>query len=84
MELLGQALVKVLRSWTFWFTGVVEAFLKVGLYNSSPRSCNRVRPDTILLRIVLVTDPVSIHLNDLDSWEIIVLQAAFDLEVGAE
>ena len=62
----------------------MEAFQKVGLCNSSPRRCNRVRPDTIKARVVSVTDPVSIHLKDLDGWESMVVQLVVDLQVGAE
>ena len=56
----------------------------MGLGNNSPRRCNRVHPDTILFRVVSVTDPVSIHLKDFDGRERIVLQVVVDLEVGAE
>lgn len=83
-QLSGEAFVEVLYRGPDGFARVAEAFQKVGLCNSSPRRCNRVRPDTILLRVVAVTDPVSIHLKDLDGWEVIALQAVVDLEGGAE
>ena len=82
--LSGEMLVEVLSGCTSWFSRVLEAFQKVGLCNSSPCRCNRFRPDTILFRVVSVTDPVSIHLKDLDGWESMVLQLVVDLQVGAE
>ena len=56
----------------------------MGLGDSSPRRCNRVRPDTGLLGVVSVTNPVSVHLKQFDHRRVRVLKPVVDLEVGAE
>ena len=56
----------------------------MGLGKSSPYQCNRVYPDTIFVGLVSVTDPMSIHLNDSDGRDSMVLKPVVDLEVGAE
>ena len=56
----------------------------MGLGDSTPRHCNRVCPDTRSLRVVSVTNHVSIHLNEFDGWCVRTLKAVVDLEVGPE
>ena len=56
----------------------------MGLGDSTPRRCNRVCPDTRLLGVVSVTNPVSIHLKELDGWCVRLLKPVVHMEVGAE
>ena len=56
----------------------------MGLGNSSTRCCNKVHPDTRLFRVVSVTNLVSIHLNNFDGRDSVVLKYVVDLYVSAE
>ena len=56
----------------------------MGLCDSTPRRCNRVYPDTRLLGVVSVTNPVSIHLKEFDGRCVRFLKPVVHLEVGAE
>ena len=57
----------------------------MGLGDSTPRRCNRFSPKELGSRgVVIVTDLVSIHLNDLDRGENLVLKQMINLQVGVE
>ena len=57
------------------------AFQEICLGNSV---LHRVCPDTILLGVVSVTDPVVIHLKDIDGWDTTVLNPVVKAEVRVE
>ena len=62
----------------------MAALQKVGLVNSMTHCCNQVRPEELGSgRVVSVTYLVSIHLNDLDRGEDIVLNQVVELQVSA-
>ena len=55
------------------------------LQDISPRHCNRVRPENRVSGLeATVIDLVSVHLKDLDSGDIRVLDQVVQMEVGAE
>ena len=56
----------------------------MGLGDSTPQCCNQVCPDTRLLGVVSVTNPVSIHLKEFDGRCVRVWKPVVHLEVGAE
>ena len=82
-EHAGKAFIQIGARGSKGFAEVGEAFQKVDLGNSAPRRCNRVSPDAVLLGVMTVTDPVSIHLKDFNDRKSRGLQAVVDLQVGA-
>ena len=54
------------------------------LGNSSLLHCNQVFMDTRLLIVAYVADCISIHLNEFDGGDIMVLYPVVNLEVGAD
>ena len=69
---------------TVSFFGVASAFQKVGLGNSIPRCCNRFRLESVwLVEVVTGTNPVAVHLKDINRGEVRVLIKLVKLQVGA-
>ena len=60
------------------------AFQEICLGNSMLHHSKRVCPDTIFLGVVSVTDPVVIHLKDIDGWDTTVLNPVVKAEVRVE
>ena len=62
----------------------MSSLQKVGLCDSSPRHCNRFRTENVGSGVdATITNPVFVHLKDLDSGEIRVLEQVVDLMVCA-
>ena len=57
---------------------------KVDFGDSSPRHRHQVRSDFRDLRPVSVTDPVTVHLQDLCHWEGRIIDPVLDLHRGTE
>ena len=56
----------------------------LGLGNIPPRRCTQFRPeDRSSLVEANTMDLVSVHLKNLDTWEVQVLEQVVQLEVGA-
>ena len=80
-----EALVEVLQVGAVGFSGVAAAFQKVCLGNSAPRLYNRFRLALVGSgRVVTVTNPVDVHLKDIDRGEVWFFKMVDDLLVGAE
>ena len=80
-----QTLFKVLCVGTVGFSGVAEAFHNVGLRNITPLHCNRVRLESVVSGgVVDVTNPVYLHLKDIDIGDTRFLKQVVKLQVGAE
>ena len=85
MEHPSEALVEVLHVGTVGFPGVTAAFQKVGLGNSAPHRCNQVCTKLVgSVGLVTVTNPVAVHLKDLDRGDVWVFNQVVELQVGAE
>ena len=83
-ELTSKSLINIFGRGALGLAGVGVAFQKMGLGDSTPRRSNRVFRDTILSGVVSVKDTVSIHLHDLDGWDLIVLKSVVETKVRAE
>ena len=67
---------------TLGFSRIVRDLQKVGLIDSTPRRCNRVRLEELVSEVVVtVTDHVYIHLKDIDRGDDIFFKQVFDLQV---
>ena len=65
---------------TVVFYGVVVTFQKLGIDDSIPRCCNQVRLDSVGLGGVLtITNPVAVHLKNIERKDIWVLKHVTDL-----
>ena len=73
-------IVKFLGVGTSGFSRITAALQKVGIGNSTPCRCNRVRLEELGSGgVVTVMDPVSIHLKDIDRGEDLVLKQVIKL-----
>ena len=64
---------------------IAAALQKVGVGNSLPRYFNQAHIEELGSGVVVtVTDPVSIHLKDIDRGEDLVLKKVVDLQVRTE
>ena len=69
---------------TMGFSEVAEAFQKVGLGNSIPRRCKRVRLESFWSGgVVTVTNPVAVHLKDIKRGGLRVFKQVVELQGGA-
>ena len=65
------------------FSGVAEAFQKVGLGNSMPRRCKRVHLESVWSGGgVTVTNLVAVHLKDIKRGGLRVFKQVVELQVG--
>ena len=81
---MGEVFANVLEGKTLRVAWVRVAFQDVSFGNSTACHSNQLYLYSSLSRVVSVTDPVSIYLEDFDTRDIIVLKPVIDVEVRAE
>ena len=78
---MGEVFANVLGGETLRVAWVRVAFQDVSFGNSTSCHSNQLYLYSSLSRVVSVTDPVSIYLEDFDTRDIIVLKPVIDVEV---
>ena len=81
---MGEVFANVLGGETLRVAWVRVAFQDVSFDNITAYHSNQLYLYSSLSRVVSVTDPVSIYLEDFDARDIIVLKPVIDVEVRAE
>ena len=84
LEIIVQAEVEVPGGGYTRVWGVGTAFQKLGCGNSAPFQRNRVRPDTDFIGVATMKDPVAIHLQDINQWQIKFIQEVINANIDAE
>ena len=78
---MGEVFANVLEGKTLRVAWVRVAFQDVSFGNITACHSNQLYLYSSLSRVVSVTDPVSIYLEDFDARDIIVLKPVIDVEV---